>query len=614
MNNENEALHSDNAWIETPNLVNATEETSETEQEIFHEEDFSTYTKEELLHYLEKHKADVESRELALALKKGKVAFDELVQHEREEALGRFVAEGNDKNDFDFRKEPVIEEFYKLHKDLSAKRKAHFVEQDKNKQRNYETKVKLLDMLRALVDAEETKGSMAEFQKIQQEWKSAGYVTPQQNKTLWANYHALVEQFYSKRSIYFELKELDRKKNLAHKVAVCEKAEALAGQDLPLNQLLRELQRLHDDYKHIGPVPKEDQEAVWQRFKAASDQIYDKKDALVKQSNVEREANLTLKAALCQKMEALAAFQSDRITEWNAKTQEVIQLQKEWEKIRLVPRDKIKEVSKLFWHAFKTFFVRKGEFFKQIDAERDNNLKRKQALCEEATQLTNSEAPADEIARKLIDLQKNWKEIGSVPPRYKNSIFEQFKKICDSFFDKRRQNQSVEEKTFEENLAQKQAILAQINAFQPTNDQSWDSVDDFIEAFNAIGFVPIQKKKGLLKDFQKVLTDLAERFPALNEEGKESNKLKMELKINKENPANSRRFLNEDQKLRSRIDQLENDLNTLNNNLGFFAGNKNKKSNNDFLDSVNKQVAEKTEELAQLKKKLKLLREMQKNA
>src|SRR5690606_34073428 len=108
------------------------------------------------------------------------------------------------------------------------------------------------------------------LKEIQNEWRSIGPVPSQYVRSLWANYSALIDRFYDKRSIYFELKELDRKKNLEAKLEICEKAERL-DQVENIKEAIKELNQLHEEFKHIGPVPKDEQEEVWRRFKAASD-------------------------------------------------------------------------------------------------------------------------------------------------------------------------------------------------------------------------------------------------------------------------------------------------------------------------------------------------------
>lgn len=213
---------------------------------------------------------------------------------------------------------------YQLYRD---RRKKHYRELEQQKDENLKTKIEILDRLRDLVDGEETITSLNVIKELQKEWKSVGPVPGSQSKTLWANYNALLDRYYDQRSILFELKELDRKKNLEAKTELCVKAEELAeSEDVPY--AIKHLNDLHEEYKHIGPVPKEEQEPLWQRFKAASDAIYEKRKDFVKNLKEIQTENLEKKEQIIEKLKPFLDFDSDRIKEWNSKTKEILAIQK----------------------------------------------------------------------------------------------------------------------------------------------------------------------------------------------------------------------------------------------------------------------------------------------
>ena len=236
------------------------------------------------------HRAEAEAQRM-------RPHFDLLLDTEREVARQKFIADGGEEEGFDFRPDFVYERFLTAYRQIRSKKKAIATEQRKQRQNNLEVKQDILDRLRTLVDSEETQASLEQLRALQQEWRSTGPVPPAGSRNLWANYHALLDRFYDQRSIYFELKELDRRKNLEAKQAVAERAEALVVEP-DLRKAVSELDELHEEYKHLGPVPKEEQEGLWQRFKAASDKVHDRRREEAEKFKDELNENLSQEAAV----------------------------------------------------------------------------------------------------------------------------------------------------------------------------------------------------------------------------------------------------------------------------------------------------------------------------
>ena len=383
--------------------------------------DYASFTKEELAEAIEAQlqnddvaQADTEARRIAF------LHADQLLNTEREVALQKYLADGGEADGFEFRPDVTHERFLTAYRQIQTKKKSRAADQRKQQQGNLEAKQHVLDSLRELVDSEETQVSMNRLRELQTEWRATGPVPPQHNRSLWANYHALLDRFYDKRGIYFELKELDRKKNLEAKQALSERAQALVDEP-DLRKAVSELDELHEEYKHIGPVPKEEQEPLWQRFKAASDQIHDRRRESVEKFKEELEANLAQKRRLIEEVTPLGNFTSDSIKEWNQKTKEVQDIKKRWEAVGSMPRKQAKRINKEFWSHFKQFFARKGEFFKQLDAERATNLEKKEALVAQAESLRDSD-DWKTTGQELKRLQQEWKEIGPVPGKVRESV------------------------------------------------------------------------------------------------------------------------------------------------------------------------------------------------
>ncbi|MEL7006524.1 MAG: DUF349 domain-containing protein, partial [Bacteroidota bacterium] len=417
-----------------------------------------------------------------------KPLFEEIQNSEREEALKRFIADDGKEEDFDYKLDELDNRFDANLK-LIRDRKSEFVKnKEQQKEANLKLKEEILEKLREFVDSDETNISFEKFKEIQEEWRNVGPIPGAFVKTLWANYNALVDRFYDNRSIYFELKELDRKKNLKAKLELCEKAEKLSSVE-NLKEAIKELNELHHEFKHIGPVPQSEQEALWQRFKAASDAVYDHRKEFVDKLKLELEENLKVKLVLAEEVQEFLKFDSDRIKEWNAKTKEILELQKRWEAGGGLPRAKAKEVNRKFWNSFKGFFHNKGDFFKKLDAKREANLEEKKKMVARAVELKES-TDWQQTTNLLKKLQADWREVGPVPEKYRESIYKEFKAACDHFFDQKRAGHGEVEKEFEENLKKKEAICQEIEALAEAEDKDMDKFKELQGNFNEIGFVP----------------------------------------------------------------------------------------------------------------------------
>lgn len=593
------------------------ESTSETAQsnneEEEKEEDYSQYDKAAFVALSEQLKEESDLQKVNRTLNKIKPLFDEIANLERGEALEKFKANDGEEDDFEYKQDEQTQAFYSNYKELKSKRSQFMAQQEKQKDDNQKTKERLLEEIRALVDSEESHKSMEEFKKLQEQWKAVGPVPPAQSKSLWASYNALMELYYNKRSIYFELKELDRRKNLTKKLELCERAEKLA-ESSSIQQAIKELHELHNEYKHIGPIPREEQDKVWARFKAASDIIYNKKREYYQEMKKKKDENLALKVALCEKVEhEFSGYQSEKIADWNTKTKELLEVQKEWEEIRFIPKEKIKEVSKRFWGAFKSFFHNKNNFFKTVEQFREENLAKKVALCERAEELTSSDKAPQKIAQGLKDLQKEWKEIGPAPAKQKQAVYERFKKTCDAFFENRRKEYQVQEEEYSVNLEKKQALCAKMDALEGDTLKATDekTLEGFVNEWKQIGFVPKKDKKSIEKQFETSIYGIVKRIPEIEDSRRESISGALDMLMAKLSPNASKKLNQKEGAIRKKISKMENNIDTLKNNLGFFA---NSKKANKLKEDFERQIEDAEKELNSLKKQLKALKKAENNS
>ncbi|WP_340153464.1 DUF349 domain-containing protein [uncultured Marivirga sp.] len=568
-----------------------------------HEElpDYSEFNKEQLVEAIKEVSKSDNFKKADRIINEIKPIFDEIYEAERKEALDKFLADGGEEGDFAMKHDELNDRFeanYQLYRD---RRKKHFRELENQKDENLKTKQEILDRLRELVDGEETITSLNVIKDLQKEWKSVGPVPGNQSKTLWANYNALLDRYYDQRSILFELKELDRKKNLQAKVELCVKAEELAqSEDVPY--AIKHLNDLHEEYKHIGPVPKEEQEPLWQRFKAASDAIYEKRKEFVKNLKEIQTENLEKKEVIIEKLKPYLDFNSDRIKEWNAKTKEILAIQKEWEATGQVPKENAKEINKSFWGNFKQFFANKHEFFKRLDSMREENLKKKQEFVEKAKELSES-TEWNKTADQLKGLQRQWKDVGPVPEKFRESIYKEFKSACDKFFENKRAGSKDAQKEFEANLKAKEDIISQINQLEPGD---LDQLEAYEQAYGKIGFVPKEAIQKVKEDFSTAVQNFIDKSEdVLSDEQREKVKLMAQITKIMSGPNSDRKLNQKENSIRKKIGDLQNDIVTWKNNMEFFASSK-------TADKVKQEfeikIEEAEKEISLLKKQLRIVR------
>lgn len=591
----------------TSEKLDSEEDLKEKEEEESHEEeeevDYSTLDKQQLVDAIRELS---QSPKFIPAEKKARLIkpfFDQIKNSERQAALDKFIADGGEEGDFHFKHDELTERFDANYRLIHDNKVSFVREQEGRKDDNLEKKQEILERLREFVDSEETNIQFDAFKAIQDEWKAVGPIPGAQVRTLWANYNALVDRFFDNRHIYFELKELDRKKNLGLKQKLCEKAEALADLE-NVSEAIKELNELHHEYKHVGPVPNSEREELWQRFKAASDAIYDRRKGFIDGMKEELEANFVLKQELVEKVKDFLSFDSDKIKDWNKKTKELQELQENWEAIGGLPRAKAKEVNKAFWASFKGFFNNKGQFFKKLDSMRVENLEKKKTLVAKAEELkenTDWQKTSNDYKR----LQADWREIGPVPEKFRESIYREFKSACDHFFQQKRESMGDIEKDFQENLKKKEAICDEIEKLAKDKSSDLDQLRALQAEFNEIGFVPRNDIPKIKSKYSEAVDKYINSLEGVTNEDRQ--KIRLENQINKiKSGANAGdKMYRKEQAIRKQIGQLENDIALWKNNMEFFAQSKTADKLKDEFDA---KIENATNELRGLKTQLKIVR------
>lgn len=565
--------------------------------------DYSNYSKQQLAEVIKDLAKDDNFKRVDNVIREVKPLFDEMRERERAEALERFIAEGGTAEDFEY-KGDEHDILFDANLKLIRDRKAQYLkQQEERKTENLLKKQELLEKLRILADSQETTDQFEQFKELQRQWKAVGPVSGPQAKTLWANYHALLDRFYDNQSIYFELKELDRKKNLEAKLELCARAEKLAEVEI-IKDAIRELNELHHEFKHIGPVPKDDKEAVWQRFKAASDAVYARRDAYLQNLQQELQVNLGNKASLSEAVQEFVHFQSDRIKEWNQKTKEILEIQKQWEVIGGLPRAKAKEVNKKFWSAFKAFFNNKNAFFKKLDEEREQNLNLKNELVQRANELKES-TEWDKTANELKNLQQKWKEIGPVPEKFREKVFKEFKDACDHFFEQKRLQQGKVEDEQSENLKQKEEICTILESHAAARTASYEVLKELQERYNSIGFVPRKDINTIRTRYHEAVERFINSIPNITDDERGKIALENQLSDLRNDPMADRKIYQKEQVIRKKISKIESDIGLWQNNLEFFSRSQNAEK---VREEFNDKIKTANEHLKQLKDQLRMLK------
>ena len=575
----------------------------EHEEEIAESVDYSDFSKNQLLSALKQLLETEKYLKIDGTVNEIKTHFDEIFQKEKESALEEFTNNGGTSDDFEYRPSEEDRLFFAAFNDFREKKSEFLKEQEKNKERNLLAKNAILDKLRELVDGEETTHSINTIKHIQEEWKKIGPVPASQNRNLWASFNALMDRFYDNRSIYFELKELDRKKNLEQKLEICEKAEALVDK-ADLKDAIKILNDLHEEFKHMGPVPREEQESLWNRFKSASDAVYSRRKEFYDGQKEGLKENLQKKEALIKKLEAEGDYKGSKIKDWNSKTKEILALQKEWESIGPVPRENGKEINKQFWGLFKHFFQNKNHFFKELDEIRQANKAKAEELIAKAESLKES-TDWQQTASQMISLQQDWKQIGPTPEKVRDDLYQRFKLACDTFFESRRNSNKQVNKEFEQNLHAKEEIIKKIREEAKGSTLLESSLEEFIAKFNSLGFVPRKNMKEILHKFNEAVDEYVKN---LGFAGGEKDDFLFRLNLNKlQSDPNSNRVLNKKEHgIRKQISDLENNVTLWRNNIEFFASSK---TADKLKDQFDEKIQKAESEIEKLKKKLTILKE-----
>ncbi len=533
--------------------------------------------------------------------------FYRKLKTKNDELKSAFLADGGEESDFQPASNPLEDEIKELLTKYKEKRASELLRQESEKKVNLESKRRLLDELKALVDENNTDDfgkRIPVFQKIQQDWKSIGDIPASELNTVWREYQMYVESFYDNLKINKELRDYDFRKNLEAKSALCEQAEQLSEEE-DVVVAFRKLQVLHEKWREIGPVSRENREEIWSRFKIASTIVHKKHhDYFDKLKEVEIE-NLEKKKALCEKLEAIDLSLLTTYKAWQEVGDDVIELQAEWKKIGFAPKKDNVAIYDRFRSACDEFFKQKNDFFKSTKKALVDNLTKKLALCEKAEALKDS-VEWKSTSDKLVLMQKEWKQIGAVPKKQSEIVWKRFISACDYFFDRKEKEFKNQKSEQDENLAKKKALVEQIKSLDMNKDPEVVTAElkSLIAEWNQIGFVPFKDKDKLYKEYKNAID---EKFDKLN---LDKNSRRMDVyKSNLQDIVSKghQKLASERKRLVRQYEALTSEIATYENNIGFFSGSSKKAEG--MIKDMEAKVSKLKKEREVVLEKIKMLEE-----
>ena len=590
---------------EPSTIAETSTEESMTEKQSSVETGYKQLTKADIIARLKEIAAHVEETTKS-EIDGLKQVFYRLTNAEQEAARAQFISNGGNAEDFMPLPIPEEETFKNLMATIKEKRSELNAELEKQKELNLQIKLSIIEELKELVESpEDANKNYTEFKKLQQQWNEIKLVPPAKVNELWKNYQLYVEKFYDLLKLNNEFREYDFKKNLELKTRICETAEKLADEPDVVSAFYT-LQKLHQEFRDTGPVARELREEIWNRFKAASTVVNRRHQQFFEARKEAEQHNLDQKTVICEIIESINYDELNTFSAWNNKTEEVIALQNKWKAIGFAPQKMNVKIFERFRNACDEFFRRKGEYFKAVKDNFNENLEKKRALCEKAESLKES-TDWKNTADILIKLQKEWKTIGPVPKKFSDSLWKQFITACDYFFEQKNKATASQRTVEQENLAKKQAIINELAAIPEDAEveSATQKVHELMEQWNATGHVPFKDKDKIYKQYRAVVDKLFDRFH-ISAAGKKLSTFKSNI-TNMQDNGNAQALYKERDKLVRACDNMQNELQTYENNLGFL--NASSKKGNSLLTELNRKAEKLRADIELMKQKIKIIDE-----
>jgi hypothetical protein len=570
--------------------------------------DYSKYSQIELVNALRDLLEENEDAEIKADVEAIKSVFYKQRSEIIEQARIAFMEAGGLEEEFVSEDDPYENDIRELLKKYGHLRKEHNKQLDSEKEENLLRKLEIIEKIKGLINNEESiNKTFNEFRELQREWRDIGLVPQAKMKNLWDTYHFHVENFYDYIKINRELRDLDLRKNLELKIKLCESAEELLAEPSIL-KAFNTLQKYHEQWREIGPVPRDNKDDVWERFKHITSIINKKHQDFFESKKVDQKKNYDAKVALCEKVEEICNSEVNSYKDWDIKSKELVELQKIWRTIGFAPKKDNNRIYDRFRTACDTFFNKKRDFYSKNKEIQQNNLQQKIDLCVQAEALRDN-TDWRKATQDFINIQKKWKEIGPIPRKHSDMIWKRFRAACDFFFDKKSEHFSDVDTEQIDNLKLKEDIIAELENFKPADDvnENLRLLKDIQRRWTEIGHVPFKKKDQVQNKFREVISKLFDQL-SINEDKRNMLKFKTKMSTFSESTRGQSKMRMEREKYMSKLKQLENDLVLLDNNIGFFTKSKNAEA---LIEDVKKKIEDTRQSIETLKEKIRVIDEME---
>lgn len=530
-----------------------------------------------------------------------KQAYYKIHRSEVDELKKAFLEEGGEEKDFVAPEDGTESKLKELLAVYKEKRAAILAEEERVKAANYALKLQLIDQLKALSESQEDFNKLYnDFKDIQQRWKEVKAVPQEHVNELWKNYQVYSEKFYDIIKINNQFRDYDFKKNLEMKTALCETVEKLQTEKDVISAF-HQLQKLHQQWREIGPVAKELREDLWARFKAASTVINKRHQEYFENQKAKEQENLEAKTALCEQMESIDYAALKSFKDWEEKNKEVIALQEKWKTIGFAPKKSNVKIFERFRTTCNLYFDRKSEFYKNIKDEMEKNLELKKALCEKAEALKDS-TDWKNTSEKMIALQKEWKTIGSVARKHSDAVWKRFISACDYFFEQKNKNVSSQKSVEQTNLAAKKELIEKIDAIDETDhDEALATLKKYMAEWSTIGHVPFKEKDKIYKEYHEAVDKQFDRLK-VDQNDRKMQTFRNSLSDMSNGERGKGKLYSERDKLMRMYERMKNELQTYENNIGFLSISS--KGGSGLLKEMERKINKLKDEMALVIKKI----------
>ena len=599
--NQDQILNAEQTNVQNVSEENVTTEDSQVEQPQ-EEVAKTSLSKEELLAAItelsQKEATDIGRDEVSRL----KQQFYAIRKNEIEKEKAEFIENGNEEAAFTAKTDELEEKFKEVLNVIKEKKAVLLAAQEAERQNNFEQKTKILEEIKALAaDTDNVNRTFNRFKELQQEFKNVGEVPPTVATDQWKQYQDAVEAYYDQLKINKELRDYDFKKNLEIKQLICEEAEKLA-EETDIIVAFKRLQDLHEKWREVGPVAKDIREEIWGRFKDASAIINKKYQAYFEERKNREQDNENAKTAICERIEALDFESLKSYSAWDDMTKVILEAQEDWKKLGFASKKMNNVLFARFRETCDKFFEMKANYFKNIKDDLATNLEKKIALCEKAEALKDS-TDWKKTTDEFVALQKEWKTIGAVAKKHSEVVWRRFLAACDYFFEEKKKKTSGVRQTEQANLKLKKEVIAKLGAIaeDTPREEAIKQVKELMAQWQEIGHVPYREKDKVYEAYRAKVDELYKRFDMRGSQARMSN---FEDSVN-EMSGDENKLYRERERLMRNYEQKRNELNTYENNMGFF--NSKSKSGDSMLRELERKIQRIKEEIATLEQKIKVI-------